>query len=156
MVKTLDALMSSWTHGREILFSFLLDLSDEDLDKLLSRQALNTIRLQIEELLEIQYYYVDAMKTGRMTFNGKPEYDMSKKSLLKGLKTCDEMLVAVLNGCDGSEEVIWSHGGAMDIHTHFANMIGHEMMHIGQIIAFCCATGITIPEKVVNTMFLDG
>jgi len=156
MIKSLNALMSSWTYGREILFSFLLDLSDEDLDKLLSRQALNTIRLQIEELLEIQYYYVDAMKTGRMTFSGKLEYEMTKEGLLKGLKTCDNMLVNVLNECDGTEEVVWSHGGAIDIHTHFANMIGHEMMHIGQIIAFCYATDIQIPEKVVSTMFLDG
>lgn len=35
-------------------------------------------------------------------------------------------------------------------------MIGHEQMHIGQIVAFCYAIGVQIPEKIVNKMALDG
>jgi len=35
-------------------------------------------------------------------------------------------------------------------------MIGHENMHVGQIIAFCYATGIEIPESISEPMALEG
>lgn len=34
-------------------------------------------------------------------------------------------------------------------------MIGHEQMHIGQIVAFCYAVGIRIPDSIIQTMSLD-
>ena len=30
------------------------------------------------------------------------------------------------------------------------------MMHIGQVVAFCYATGIHIPDEITETMALDG
>lgn len=42
------------------------------------------------------------------------------------------------------------------IHLHISAMIGHEQMHIGQIIGFCYATKMQIPTHIVNTMALDG
>jgi hypothetical protein len=34
-------------------------------------------------------------------------------------------------------------------------MIGHEQMHIGQIVAFCYAIGLRIPDVIKNAMALS-
>ena len=47
-------------------------------------------------------------------------------------------------------------GNKHNIHQHICAMISHEMMHIGQVVAFCYAVGITIPDDIVETMALDG
>jgi len=48
------------------------------------------------------------------------------------------------------------YGEQQNVHQIIAMMTGHEQMHIGQIIAFCYATGIEIPESIVENMALEG
>ena len=75
---------------------------------------------------------------------------MSKK-----LAELDENLEKALETFDGAETINWF-GEQKNIHEHISAMIGHEQMHIGQIIAFCYATKIHIPNDITNIMALDG
>ncbi|MCL2703053.1 MAG: DinB family protein [Defluviitaleaceae bacterium] len=155
MILSMKGLLKSWEYGRGIVLKFIVQLSDEDLDKELPRKNYNTIRLQVEELARIQSYYVNAMSTGKMSFGGNPVQDKSKQGIISIMAELDEQLEKALNALDGNETINW-HGEQMDIHEHVSAMIGHEQMHIGQIIAFCYAAGIHIPDDITNIMSLDG
>ena len=117
---------------------------------------LNTIRLQIEELAEIQNHYVNALTTRKIKFDGgSPVKDKSKQVLTDFMTELDKKLEEILETFDGSETIDWF-GENKNIHEHISAMIGHEQMHIGQIVAFCYATGINIPDGITSTMALDG
>ena len=155
MIISLAAQISDWKYGRGIILSFIKELSDDDLDKKLPRNKLNTIRLQIEELAVIQGNYVDALTTKEINFSFKPLNDTSKQGLIEVLSRLDEKLVKTLEPFDGNEQINWF-GEQKNIHEHISAMIGHEQMHIGQIVAFCYATKTHIPDEVTNIMSLDG
>jgi hypothetical protein len=155
MISSLKGQVSDWKYGRGIVLRFLSELSDVDLDKKLPRKNLNTIRLQAEELACIQSYYVNALHTNRMNFSGKAVQDLSKDGLRTYMSQLDAELVKTLDTFDGTETVEW-HDEYKNIHEHISAMIGHEQMHIGQIIAFCYATGIHMPDSITSEMALDG
>ncbi|MCL2753360.1 MAG: DinB family protein [Defluviitaleaceae bacterium] len=155
MIHSLSELIGAWQYTRGLTLTFAQELSDSDLDKPLPRKNLNTIRLQIEEMAMIQEDYINALATKAINFSTAPLKDTSTQGLIKKLTALDAMLEKNLESFDGTENIDWF-GEAMNIHAHIAAMIGHENMHIGQIVAFCYATGITIPAKVVETMALDG
>ena len=155
MIVSLQGQISDWKYGRGIIMGFINELSDSDLDKILPRKKLNTVRQQIEELAIMQGNYVDALASGTISFDWKPLEDTSKQELIKRLSELDENLENALNAFDGTETINWF-GEQKNIHEHISAMIGHEQMHIGQIVAFCYATGIHIPDCVTATMSLDG
>ena len=155
MINSLKGQLADWRYTRGITLKFISELSDSDLDKKLPRKELNTIRLQAEELAMMQENWLDAMTTKTMDFAAKPLTDTSKQGLVARFSQLDKKLEVVLASFEGSEMINW-YGDESCIHSHFSSMIGHEMMHIGQIIAFCYATGIHIPDEITKTMALDG
>jgi len=42
------------------------------------------------------------------------------------------------------------------VHALIAGLIGHVNMYVGQLVAFCHATGIDIPEDAIESLGLDG
>ncbi len=155
VISSLKGQIADWKYGRGIILKFVSELSDDDLDKRLPRKNYNTIRLQVEELARIQSCYVDALTTKRMKFGGNPVQDTSKYGLMKYMAELDEKLEKTLDTFDGTETICW-HGHSKIIHEHISAMIGHEQMHIGQIVAFCYATKIPIPDSITKEMSLDG
>jgi len=155
MISSLNGQLQDWKYARGITLKFISELSDSDLDKQLPRKNYNTIRLHMEELARIQSYYINALTTKAMSFGGNPVQDKSKQGLIEIMSELDEKLENALNTLSGEESIAW-HSRAKNIHEHLSAMISHEMMHIGQIIAFCYATGIHIPDEVTNIMALDG
>jgi len=155
MLYSLTALLDDWSYTRGLTLKFLSELSDSDLDKKLPRKNLNTIRLQMEELAQIQKNYIDALATKTMDFGEVIISDTSKQGLKDTFEKFDKELAAALETCDGTETIDF-YGHPMNIHHYIAAMSGHENMHIGQIIAFCYATGIEVPAEIVETMALDG
>ena len=81
--------------------------------------------------------------------------DTSKENLILCMDRLDSILEAKLEHFDGSEIINWF-GEEWNIHQHISAMIGHEQMHIGQMIAFCYSCDIRIPECIVNKMALSG
>ncbi|NLC43146.1 MAG: hypothetical protein GX783_02555 [Clostridiales bacterium] len=154
MTNSLEGQFLDWKYGRGIIKDFIKYLSDDDLDKVFPRKNLNSIRKQCEELVQIQSCYVKALNTKRIQFSYSPLNDTSKVALLKDMDSLDSELEAYLNESDGSGYIDWF-GEKWSIYRHFSAMIGHEQMHIGQIVAFCYAIGLRIPDVIKNAMALS-
>ena len=157
MIESLKALLADWKETRGITLTFLKELSDADLDKKLPRKKLNTIRLHAYELTLGQRGYVDALSTKVVVFGD--EYDnylsLPTQTLIETMTKLDTQLEKLLESMDGTEAIEFF-GEQMNVHQMISMMTGHEQMHIGQIIAFCYATGIEIPISIVESMALEG
>ena len=157
MIESLKALLADWKQTRSITLAFLNELSDADLDKPLPRKKLNTIRLQAYELTLGQKGYVDALTTKAVVFGDEYNNYLSlpKQTLIKTMTELDAQLEKSLAQLNGTEAIEFF-GEQMNVHQMISMMTGHEQMHIGQIIAFCYATGIEIPSSIVESMALEG
>jgi len=71
------------------------------------------------------------------------------------MEKLDAQLENSLELMDGSESIEFF-GEQINVHQMISMLTGHEQMHIGQIIAFCYATGIEIPTSIVEQMALEG
>ena len=156
MIESLKALMADWKQTRDIILGFLGELSDADLDKKLPRKELNTIRLQAYELILFQSDIVDSLSTNVVDFGDVYLYkNLPTQALVDRMAELDAKLEKALSSMDGTESIDY-YGEQQNIHQIISCMIGHENMHIGQIIAFCYATGIEIPRCVSEPMALEG
>ena len=157
MIESLKALFADWKDTRGITLAFLNELSDADLDKILPRKKLNTIRLHAYELTLGQRGYVDALTTKTVVFGDEYNNYLSlpTQTLINTMEELDERMEKALELMDGTES-IEMFGYEMNVHQILSMMTGHEQMHIGQIIAFCYATGIEIPASIVENMALEG
>jgi len=156
MIESLKAQLADWKVTRSITLGFLEELSDADLDKKLPRKVLNTIRLQAYELTLFQRDIVNSLSTKTVDFGEEYVYkNLPTKALTEKMAELDAQLEKALKSMDGTETIDY-YGEQQNIHQIISCMIGHENMHIGQIIAFCYATGIEIPECISEPMALEG
>ena len=157
MVNSLKALFADWQETRNITLTFLKELSEASLDKPLPRKKLNTIRLHMYELTLGQRGFVDALTTKTVVFGDEYENYISQPTptLIETMTTLDAKMEASLAIMDGTESIDYF-GEARNVHQTISTMIGHEQMHIGQIIAFCYAVGIEIPAAIIEAMALEG
>ena len=156
MVYSLKALLEDWKQTRSVTLEFVNELSDADLDKKLPRKALNTIRLQAYELTLFQRDIVDSLTTKVVDFGEEYVYEnISKQALVERMAELDTKLEKALEKMDGTE-ILDYYGEQQNVHRVISMMIGHEWMHIGQVIAFCYATGIEIPATISEPMALEG
>jgi len=156
MIESLKALLENWKETRSIILGFLEELSDTDLDRKLPRRVLNTIRLQAFELILFQRDIVDSLSTKVVDFGEEYIYENHPKEvIIERMAELDAKLMSALDGMDGTE-IIDYYGQKQNVHQIIAMLIGHEYMHVGQIIAFCYATGIEIPQSISEPMSLEG
>ena len=156
MIESLKALLADWKETREITLEFINKLSDTDLDKKLPRKTLNTIRLQAFELTLFQRDVVGALPTNVLKYEDEYKYqNLPKQALVDKMAELDAKLEKALEPLDGTETYEY-YGKQKNVHQVMSLLIGHEQMHIGQIIAFCYATGIEIPESISKPMALEG
>ena len=156
MIQSLQALLAEWKVTRGITLCFLEELSDDDLDKELPRKVLNTIRLQAYELTLFQRDVVSSLGTDSFAFEEEYKYvNMPTKAIVERMAELDNKFEKALENLDGTE-IMDYYGQKQNVHQIISMMIGHENMHIGQIIAFCYATGIKIPESISEPMALEG
>ena len=156
MVESLKAQLADWKQTRSIILGFLEELSDADLDKILPRKVLNTIRLQAYELTLFQRDIVDALTKRRVDFGTEYIYEnWETVKIIIRMAELDTEFERILTIMDGTE-VIDYFGEQQNVHQIISCMIGHENMHVGQIIAFCYATGIEIPDCIAEPMALEG
>ena len=156
MVGSLKALSEDWKETRSITLCFLNELSDADLDKKLPRKILNTIRLQAYELTLFQRDIVNSLGTSALAYEEEYIYvNMPTQGIIEKMAELDAQLEKALETLKGTE-IMDYYGQQRNVHQIISMMIGHECMHIGQIIAFCYATGIEIPAFITETMALEG
>ena len=156
MVESLKALFASWSEARSIILGFLEELSDAELDKKLPRKVLNTIRLQAYELILFQRDVVNSLATKVLRYEEEYLYEnLPKQTLTEKMAELDTQLEKSLALLDGTETIDY-YGQKQNVHQIISMLIAHENMHIGQIIAFCYATGIEIPKSIIEHMNLEG
>ena len=156
MIESLKALLADWTETRSITLAFLNELSDADLDKKLPRKKLNTIRLQAYELTLFQRDIVNSLGTNALIYEEVYHYvNMPTQGIIERMAELDTLLEKALESLNGNE-IMDYYGEQRNVHQIISMMIGHENMHIGQIIAFCYATEIKIPESISEPMALEG
>ena len=158
MVESLKALLAEWKETRYFMLEFINELSDADLDKILPRKKLNTIRQHAYEVTLFQKDMIESLSTKVCHFDEADyaEYkSLPKQALIDRMAELDDMMEKALEQMDGTEMIDYF-GEQRNIHHLFATMIGHEQMHLGQIIAFCYATGREIPGSIVENMALEG
>ncbi|MCL2611325.1 MAG: DinB family protein [Defluviitaleaceae bacterium] len=156
MIESLKALLADWKETRSITLAFLNELCDADLDKPLPRKKLNTIRLQVYELTLFQRDVVNALGTDKLAYEEEYKYvSMPTQDIIERMTELDTQFEKSLESLSGNE-IMDYYGKQQNVHQIISMMIGHECMHIGQIIAFCCATGIEIPNNIVEWMALEG
>jgi len=156
MVESLKALLADWKETRNITLEFLNGLSEESLDKKLPRNKLNTIRLQMYELTLFQRDVVNALGTDKLAYEEEYKYEsIPTKDIIKRMRELDAEYEKALASLTGKEMMDY-YGEKQNVHQILSMMAGHENMHIGQIIAFCYATGIEIPKTITERMALEG
>jgi len=156
MTQSLKALLAEWKETRKTTLGFLTEMSETELDKELPRKILNTIRLQTYELALFQRDVVNSLGTDTFVFEDEYKYvNMPTKDIIERMAKLDEQLEKALELLDGTEMLDY-YGEQQNVHQIIAMMIGHEYMHIGQIIAFCYAAGMEIPDSIVECMALEG
>ena len=156
MKESINALFAEWKETRKTTLNFLTELSESDLDTILPRKVLNTIRLQAYELTLFQRDVINSLGSNVFLFEEEYHYiNMPTKDIINQMAELDTQLEKALESLDGTE-ILDYYGDKQNVHRIIAMMIGHECMHIGQIIAFCYATGIEIPGSVTEPMALEG
>lgn len=159
MFKHYQALLSEWEFVRRCSREFIGHLSDAELDRKLPRKGLDTFRKHFQEMSGVQQDYIAAIKSGKVSFTGGPDDhlsgDWTKEQLLAAMDAADASLAKVLADA-GEEDTIDWFGEKRMLASHLAALISHEMLHIGQIVAFCYALGIDIPEFVREQWALSG
>lgn len=156
MIESLKALFAEWKETRGTTLAFLNELSDADLDKKLPRKKLNTIRLQAHELTLFQRDVVNSLGTSALAYEEEYHYEnLPTKDIIERMSELDAQLEKKLESLSGAE-IMEYYGEQRNVHQIIALLIWHEAMHIGQIIAFCYATGIKIPESIVEILALEG
>jgi len=99
---------------------------------------------------------INSLTTKTVDFEEEYVYiNLSTQDLVARMAELDGELEKALEFMDGTD-VIDYYGEQRNVHQIISTMIGHENMHIGQIIAFCYATGIEIPESISEPMALEG
>ena len=156
MIDSIKAQFADWVETRKIVVRFINELTDEELDRKLPRNVLNTIRLQAHELILFQSDIVRSLSTKDGRFTDEYIYkNLSKEELINQMNELDRQLEKELELLDGTE-IIDYYGEKQNVHQFLSMFISHENMHIGQIIAFCYATGIEIPKSITEPMALEG
>lgn len=159
MDKNLKAILGEWRFIRSCSISFINDLSDSELDGILPRKGLDTFRKHFQEMIEVQNDYMVAINNSKMAFNGTPDNQIdgkaTKEQLLEGMKSLDSKLEEILESIDENAYVDW-YGEKQPLSFHLSSIICHEAIHVGQMIAFCYALDIKVPDYVTKNWALSG
>ncbi|MCL2399711.1 MAG: DinB family protein [Defluviitaleaceae bacterium] len=156
MILSLKGQLADWKYARGNTIQFLKQLTDEELNKQLPRKTFVTIYEQIVEMAWVQRCFLKAIDN--KTLDGMdwtaPTF-ATKDELLEQMAQFDKKMEQILENCNGTEEINWFDHNK-NINEHISAMQSHEMMHLGQIIAFCHALDINIPQEVTKSMHLTG
>jgi len=156
MITSLKGQLADWKYARGNTIRFLELLSEEDLHKQLPRKTFTSIFGQIAEMAWVQRCFLKGLEAGNMDNMDwpTPAY-ASKEDLLAAMAQFDAQMQDMLANCDGTEEIAW-YGSKKGINEFISHLQSHEMMHLGQITAFCYALGIDIPQEINKNMHLSG
>ena len=108
------------------------------------------------ELTLFQRDVVDSLGTDKLVYEEEYKYvNMPTHEIISKMIELDTQFEKALTLLTGTE-IMDYYSEQRNVHQIIYMMIGHEQMHIGQIIAFCYAVGIEIPKSISEPMALEG
>ena len=152
-----SALLEDWKFIRAQSKEFLKTLSK---DEQFPRPGLNSFTKHLEEMVDVQRDYVEAITTGEMVFSHTKDNDdyigdATADSMKSLMDSADDEMQRVIFGLKGKQMIMWPEEGEKSLESHLANLCMHEAFHLGQLVAFCYSLNIAIPEPVINMWALS-
>lgn len=154
MEQELQQVVADWNYLRENTFAFINSLSEEDLKKKFPRSGLDNFMKHFEEMCDVEQAYLDACLSGTMEFDCVMENDdytgeSSKEQIIAKMQEQDARIDEIIQKCENIN-IVWSDDDIKSLNSQLRNLCMHEALHIGQLIAFSYAIGISIPDDVVE------
>ncbi|MDF2519379.1 MAG: hypothetical protein K0R84_7 [Clostridia bacterium] len=155
MTKEITGALKEWQFARLNTIEFIKSIGNEGLREELPRLGLDTFCKHFQEMINVQQAYVDAIRTGVMSFENVQENDAfdgnaSVEELINEMETLDSELEQLIADTDYSFEIIWDEGERKTISNHLCALSTHEIFHIGQLVGFCYACGFNLPEAIIE------
>lgn len=152
MTKDLSGVYNEWKFVRSNTISFIKDLGEDGINTKLNRPELDTFKKHFLEMIDVQEAYSLAIRTGKMSFeyvrnNDDFKEDISNVELLKNVATVDKKMKSRLEKSSYDIQIEWEEG-PRTLQSHISALISHEMFHIGQLVGFCYAQNIKIPDYI--------
>ena len=152
MTKELEGILSEWKFCRNNTIEFIKSFSDAILDMKLPRSGLDTFRKHFVEMANVQEAYIRGIETTQMSFGETSESiaeDCPVTSILQHMQQLDDRMLEALNQIDDNRQINWF-GEKKTLYGHVCALCTHEILHIGQIIAFCYTLDVPIPNSVAQ------
>lgn len=152
----LQRALNSWKETRSHTLDLLESLTDEDLTVEFPRPVFDTIGKHLQELGVIQKAYINAIRTNHidyaeMMFEFDPSIITSKVTLRRFLEEADSELWLVLEeSADPFQQIDWGLPSNPTLIEHIYWMSQHEVLHHGQLAAYCYLHNIDLPQSWVD------
>lgn len=160
MTKEIAGAVEEWKFARKNTIEFIKGLGNNQLSEKLSRPGLDTFCKHFQEMINVQEAYINGIKSGEMAFDNIGENDSfngkaSVEELIKRMEEIDNELEQVIAESDCNLEIKWEWGERKTVTNHLCALSTHELFHIGQLVGFCYASNIKIPQAIVELWALS-
>jgi uncharacterized damage-inducible protein DinB len=146
----LDNALTAWTRHHRMTYSFLDQLTEEQLRVPLSRPGLNMLAKHFEEMADVQHAYALAFHRGILDFSmlskEKPYMGESGKDELRAaMEKADKAIREGIEACppDRPIDIFGMQGSRADL---IQTLLHHELFHHGQFSIFIHELKIDLPR----------
>jgi uncharacterized damage-inducible protein DinB len=160
MTKEIAGAIKEWQFSRMNTIEFIKSLGNEGLKIVLPRPGLNTFGKHFQEMINVQKAYMNAIKTGKMSFdiiddNNSFDGDTCAEDLINEMEQLDNQLEQLISETEYSLEIGWDGGEKKTIPNHLCALSTHEIFHVGQLVGFCYSGNIKIPQTIMDSWALS-
>ncbi len=142
--------MQAWKRHHDMTYSFLDQLTEEQLQVTLPREGLTTFAKHFQEMMDVQDSYAEAFHTGKLDFTRlaqAPPYTgkATKAELRAAYRRSDQAIEEGLRACP-SDRVIDIFGMAGSRGDLIQTLLHHELFHQGQFFIFAHGMKMDVPK----------
>jgi uncharacterized damage-inducible protein DinB len=143
--------VQAWKRHHEMTYSFLDQLTEEQLQVKLPREGLTTFAKHFQEMADVQNSYAEALHTGKLDFtrlaNAAPysgkatkaelraEYGQADQAIENGLRDCPSDRVIDIFGMAGARADL------------VQTLLHHELFHHGQFFLLAHGMKMDVPKN---------
>lgn len=158
MNRHIKSIYEQWLAMRECTKAFVKELSTEEKNMKIQREVLDTFNKHFEEMISVQVDFMNTFEKGKLVFETRDELISGNKAteeILYMMDEADKRLDDILSNIDIEEE-IETKGGNKTVLYMLTFMVNHEVLHIGQLIAYSYMNNFEIPKLVESSWGLSG
>jgi uncharacterized damage-inducible protein DinB len=146
----LENAIEAWMRHHRMTYSFLDQLSEEQLYAKLPRPGLDSFAKHYEEMADVQMCYAEALGAGRLDFSrlspDKPYQGKSTRAELEtAFKRADQAMLEGAWNCP-SDRVIDIFGNRCSRGDLVQTLLHHELFHQGQFFIFAQILKFDVPK----------